>query len=111
MKEFEINNKKLEISQNSEQKKAVQGEHEALSRLSEAEFQTGEFLEERRNQILSEGKSEMLMHESRAERSAHAIRELGRQLRSQHVEIYHRAQENEESRGEKTWLRAGEKAQ
>ena len=80
MKEFEMNNKKLEISQNSEQKKAVQGEHEALSRLAEAEFQTGEFLEDRRNQILSEGKSEMLMHESRAERSAHAIRELGRQL-------------------------------
>ena len=32
------------------------------------------------------------MQESRAERAANAIRELDRQLRSQHIEIYHRDQ-------------------
>ena len=32
------------------------------------------------------------MQESSAERAANAIRELDRQLRSQHIEIYHRDQ-------------------
>ena len=44
---------------------AVEGEQEALSRPSEAEFRTGFLLEEHRNQILSEANSERLMQESR----------------------------------------------
>ena len=46
---------------------AVQGEHEALSRHSEAEFHTAVLLERQRNQILSEEKSEISLQESRAE--------------------------------------------
>ena len=60
-------------------------------------------LEEQRNQILSEGKSEILLQDSR-KRSVDAIRELGRQLRSQKMEIYHRHQQCETSRREQAWL-------
>ena len=48
-----------------------------------------ELLEKQWAQILAERKSEILMHESRAERSADAFRDLGRQLRSQRIEINH----------------------
>ena len=64
----------------------------------EVEFHTGVLLEEQRNQILAEGNSEILMHESSAERSEDAIRELGRLIRSQHIGICHRDREYEASR-------------
>ena len=63
---------------------AVEGKHEALSILSEAEFHTG-------------------LH---SERSANVIRELHRQIHSHRMEIYHRNQEYEVSRREPSWLHA-----
>ena len=59
---------------------AIEGEQTALSRLSEAEFHTGLFLEEQRNHVFSEAKSEMNMQQSRAESADYAIRELNRQI-------------------------------
>ena len=56
--------------------RAVQGENEALSRLSEAENDTRLILEEQRNQLLSEAKSEVLKQECKAERADGAICEL-----------------------------------
>ena len=53
---------------------AVQGEHEACSRLTEAEVHTGRLLEEQSNQVLSLG------HSSRSERAGDAIRELERHI-------------------------------
>ena len=70
----------------------------SLSWLSDAEFHTVFLLEEQRIQILSRAKSEILMQESMAERSDDVIREFSRQLRSQHIEIYHRDQGYEASR-------------
>ena len=69
----------------------VQGEHEALSRLSKAEFHTGVLLVEQENRMLSAGNFELLLQKSTAERAANAIPILDRQLRS---------------RGEQTWLHA-----
>ena len=49
--------------------RAPQGEQEALSKLSEAEFHSRILLEERRNHLLSEAKFEVLLQERRAERA------------------------------------------
>ena len=57
---------------------AVEGEQEALSKLSEAEIHAELLLEEQRNQILSEANFEIVMQKSRAERSDDVIRELNR---------------------------------
>ena len=81
------------------EEEAVQGEHEAAKpRLSWKRNFTRDYYLKSKGLRDSEGKSEILGHESRAERSADAIRELGRQLRSQHIEIYHGDQEYEAAR-------------
>ena len=66
----------------------------------------GVLLGKQRNPVLSEDESEILVHESRAECAANAIRDLDRQLRAQDIEIYHGDQEYEALRREQTWLRA-----
>ena len=64
-------------------------------------------LEGQRKEILSEENFEILLTEkSTAERAANAIPNMDRQLRSQHVEIYHRDQNYEASRREETLLHA-----
>ena len=75
----------------------VEGEQEALSRLSESEFHAGSLVERQSDQMLSEAKSEMIMQESRAERSDDVIRESNRQIHSHRMGINHKNQECEEA--------------
>ena len=58
--------------------RAVQGENEALSRLSESENDTRSILEEQRDHLLSEARSEVLKQECRADFLECSIRELQR---------------------------------
>ena len=57
----------------------------ALSKLSEAEHQTRFLLEEQKNQILSKARSEMNMHELRAESADTALCESNLQINSQRM--------------------------
>ena len=63
------------------------GENEVLSRLSDWESDTRLFLEEQRNKLLSEAKSEVLKQECRAETADCAFRERQRQIQSNRMEI------------------------
>ena len=67
---------------------AAQGEQAALSKLSEAEYHTRLLLEEQRNQILSEARSEINMHELRVESADMAHCESNLQINSQRMELY-----------------------
>ena len=57
VKEYELNNRKSEISSNSEQMNQSNENWQLHHKLSESEFHTGLLLEEQRNQIFSEAKS------------------------------------------------------
>ena len=69
--------------------RAVQGGNEALSRLSlsESENDTRSILEEQRDHLLSEGRTEVLKQECRADFLDCSIRELQRQIHSSRMEI------------------------
>ena len=69
--------------------RAVRGENESLSRLSESENDTKFILEEQRDQLLSEAKSEVRKQECRADFLDCAIRVLQRQIHSSRMEIDH----------------------
>ena len=56
--------------------RAVQGEDEALSRLSESEKDAKLFLEEQRNQLLSQAKAETMKQQCRADFAECSILEL-----------------------------------
>ena len=67
---------------------AAQGELAPLSELSEADNHTRSLLEEQKNHILSEARSEINMQELRVERADRALREPGLQIHSQCMEVY-----------------------
>ena len=84
--------------------RAVQGENEALLKLSESENQTSIFLEEQRDQFFSEAKAEIMTQECRAEFADSNIRELHRQIQSQRMEIDHAKIGYEQSRRDQARL-------
>ena len=67
----------------------VQGENEALSRLSESKNDTRLIFEEQRDHPLSEARSEVLKQECRADFLDCSTRELLRQIHSSRMEIDH----------------------
>ena len=86
--------------------RALQGQQEALSKLSETEFHTIVLLEEQGSQILSEAIFGLLLQETRAEHTVNSILNLNCQLRSHDSEIFRREQEYEVARHEQDLLRA-----
>ena len=60
--------------------RAIQGEQEAFSKLSEAEFHTRILLEEQRNHILSQTRYECLWQHRRAEKAESSIQHVGKQF-------------------------------
>ena len=79
----------------------VQVESETSSRHSEADKDMRLVLEEQRNQLLSEAKSELLKQECRAERADAIICEHQREIQSDRMEI---GNTHEESRRERAQL-------
>ena len=69
--------------------RAVRGENEALSRLSESENAARLALEEQRHHQFAEAKSEVLKQECRADFLDCCIRELQRQIHSNRLKIEH----------------------
>ena len=82
----------------------VQGEDEALSRLSESEDEAKLFLEEQRNQLLSQAKTEIMKQECRADFAQCSIRKLKRPIQSNRMEIDHTNLGYEQSRREQVRL-------
>ena len=84
--------------------RAVQGENETLSRVSESENDARLVLEEQRDQLLSEARSEVLKQECRADFLDCSIRELQRQMHSSRMEVDHTNLGYETSRREQARL-------
>ena len=84
--------------------RAAQGQNEALSRLSESENDTRLILEEQRDHLLAEAKSEVLKQECRGDFLDCSLRELQRQCHSSRMDIDHTNLGYETSRREQARL-------
>ena len=84
--------------------RAVRGESEALSKLSESENAARLALEEQRDHLLAEAKSEVFRQECRADFLDCCTRELQRQIHSSSMEIDHTNLGDETSRREQARL-------
>ena len=84
--------------------RAVQGEDEALSRLSESENEAKLCPEEQRNQLLSQAKAGTMKEECRADFAECSIRELIRPIQSNRMELDHTNLGYEQTRREQVRL-------
>ena len=82
--------------------KAAEGEEAASSKLSEAKYHTILLLEEQRNQILSEARSEMNMQELMPGSADMALRESHRQVHCHRMELHQANQKKLELRQSKS---------
>ena len=85
--------------------KAAEGEEPALSNLSDAGYHARLLLEKQRNQVVSEARSEMNLHELRVERGDMALREENLQILSRRMELHRANQSHEHSRRDRVWHR------
>ena len=97
LKEFESSNS-MRLRRCSSEHQQVLGNNEPLFRFSNPENSTKSVLEEHKDYILTEAKSEVGKQECRAHFLGNSIRDLQRQFDSNRLEIYCTNQRCEESR-------------
>ena len=100
VKEYELNNRKSEISSNSEQMNQSNENWQLHQNSLNRNFTRDYFLKSKEIRYSQKQNLREICKESRAERSDCAIRELNRQIHSHRVEIYHTNQGCESSRRE-----------
>ena len=83
---------------------AAQGENTALSKLSEAEYHTRLLLEEQKNHVFSEARSELNLQEERVESAGRALHESHLQLHFQCMGLHQANQLSDHPKKLKDWL-------